>query len=465
MGRTTHNYQKLLQEFRLRLEGDWKPGDKLPTVRDWVDKYGVSASTVNKVLKQLSQEGRISARPGSGTFVTPNNPGTSHDDLSWQEVVLGGLPKPGEGLRELMVPPPLGTLPLGKAYFDPSLQATDLVNSAAKRVARRPAVWGWAAAEGLESLRSWFAQELGVVRSHDVQIVPGGQAGLATVLRALAAPGSPIAVESPTYPGALGIMRAAGLQPVAVPTDAQGVRPDYLATAFERSKARLFYTQPTYSNPTGAVLSEERRKEVLRVAEKAGAFVIENDYARGLHLEGTPPPPLVTLDSGRVVYLRTLSKTTVSGLRIAAIVARGQAGAAIRALRPLEDHFVSGFLQEVALDVLTNPAWKRHLSRVRAELRTRRDAALAELEAQLPEARLHLIPQGGFFLWLRFPDGINDGELASRALLSGVRVFPGRLFFPHEPLGSFTRIGYAAAEPEVLQLGIKKLAQAYRSLP
>ncbi len=142
-------------------------------------------------------------------------------------------------------------------------------------------------------------------------ITSGGQSALTTALRALAPPGTPVLVESPTYPGMLAIARAAGLRPVPVPVDADGVRPALLADAFRATGARVFVCQPLFQNPTGAVLAPERRGEVLRIARAAGAFVVEDDFVRRLvHEDAGPlPAPLAADDpDGVVVHVGSLTK-------------------------------------------------------------------------------------------------------------------------------------------------------------
>jgi aspartate/methionine/tyrosine aminotransferase len=184
--------------------------------------------------------------------------------------------------------------------------------------------------EGIAQLRGWFAAQVGGgVGEADVIVCLGGQAALAACLRALAAPGAPVLVESPTYLGALAAARAAALDPVPVPTDADGVLPDQLARAFAATGARVFYCQPTYANPHGAVLTAARRAQVLEIARDAGAFVIEDDPFRDLALDGDPPPPLLHGDTaGHVVHVRSLTKSAAPGLRGCAVVARARRGAA-----------------------------------------------------------------------------------------------------------------------------------------
>ena len=185
---------------------------------------------------------------------------------------------------------------------------------------------------------AWFAREIGsgrVFTPHEVIVCPGGQAAIACTLRALVPQGRPLLVEAPTYTGAIAAARASGLELVPVATDADGVRPDLLADAFHRSGATAFYCQPTFSNPSGAILSAERRTQVLDVAAQARAFIIEDDWERDLYMGSAPRPPLAVEDQhGHVVYIRSLAKSAAPGLRVAAIMANDAEAAMAR----LRDH-------------------------------------------------------------------------------------------------------------------------------
>jgi DNA-binding transcriptional MocR family regulator len=309
-------------------------------------------------------------------------------------------------------------------------------------------------------LRAWFAQDLGAgMSAHDVIICPGTQAGLACAFRALAPPGASVLVESPSYIGAFAAARAADLNITAVPCDADGVRPELLDDALRSTGARLFYGQPLYANPHGSVLSPTRRGQILSLLHQHGAFMIEDDWARDLSLERKPPTPLATEDDhGHIVYVRSLSKPAAPGLRIGALAARGPAAARLRAARVVEDFFVAGPLQDAALEVVTSPAWRRHLRSLAATLRLRRDALVASVERHLPAAVIPIIPRGGLHLWIQLSKGTDDEELAQMALRAGVLVSAGRHWFPTEPPGSFLRLTYAAAQPAELEAATQKLA-------
>jgi DNA-binding transcriptional MocR family regulator len=415
----------------------YSPGGKLPSSRALVERFRVSPVTVSRALAQLAAEGLVVTRPGAGAFrAHPRTSAAPAGDTSWQEVTLSAdaaaelVPRTvdASGVLASLAAPPPGVVEFNGGYLHPSLQPERAMGAALSRAGRRPGAWSRPPMEGLTELREWFARGIGgAITAAEVLVTAGGQSALTTALRALAPPGAPVLVESPTYPGMLAIARAAGLRPVPVPVDADGVKPDLLADAFRATGARVFVCQPLFQNPTGAVLAPERRAEVVRIAREAGAFVIEDDFVRRLVHEGAGPlpRPLAAEDpDGVVVHVSSLTKATSPSFRVSALAARGPVLERLRAIQVVDTFFVPRPLQEAALELVGSPAWPRHLRAVSAELRNRRDTMTTALRLTLPELALPHIPSGGYHLWLRLPDGTDESGLVSAALREGVAVTP-----------------------------------------
>jgi len=346
-----------------------------------------------------------------------------------------------------------------------SLQPTKALGDALARAARRPDAWDRAPTAGLETLRSLFARfPGGDAGPDDVLITSGGQDALSMAFRAIAAPGSPILVEAPTYQGALAAAKAAGLRPVPVPTDVDGIRLDLLADAFAASGARLLYLQPTFHNPTGTVLAAERRAQVLDIARAAGAFLVEDDFARLLSHGATTPRPLAADDrDGTVVYVTSLTKPASPSMRIGALVARGPVMQRLRAIRLVDDFFLARPLQEAAIELLTSPTWERHLRALSAGLRERCAVLASALAVEAPEWTVSRVPAGGLHLWVAVPPG-RQMPIIDAARAAGVAISSGDGYFAAEPAGGFLRVGFAAtADLAQLEEGARRLGEVARS--
>jgi DNA-binding transcriptional MocR family regulator len=428
------------------------PGERLPSVRALMRRHQVSPVTIRQAMAQLASEGLLEPRPGAGTFVAHRTAPPGEADLSWQTLALGSGRISADGVAALLVLPEPSAINLAGGYPAPDLQAIPLVTTAMIRAARRPGVWGRMPLQGIEPLRAWFAAQIGEpVSPRDILISPGSQAAIAAAFSALAEPGAAVLIESPTYVGAIVAARAAGLRVVPVPTDRDGVPPDRLAQAFAATGARLFYSQPTYANPSGCSLAEDRRQAVLDVVQGAGAFLIEDDWCRDLSFEARPPRPLVTQDRhGHVIYLRSLTKSAAPGLRIGAICARGPALARLTAARVIADFFVPGPSQEAAIELVTTPAWHRHLRAMRSTLLERRDTLASGVRHVFGPESLPIVPTGGTHLWVKLENGMDDADLARRAAAVSVIVSAGRHWFPAEPPGPYLRLSYGCADRPAL---------------
>ncbi|WP_394342173.1 aminotransferase-like domain-containing protein [Streptomyces spongiicola] len=461
-----------LAEFLREEFKRYSPGEKLPSSRTLIERHRVSPVTVSRALARLAAEGLVVTRPGAGAFRAPprTDPGAAAD-TSWQEVALSADAAPeavpravdASGVLVTLAAPPPGVIEFNGGYLHPSLQPEQAMAAALARAGRRPGAWNRPPADGLPELRDWFARGIGPgFTAAEVLVTAGGQSALTTALRALAPPGAPVLVESPTYPGMLAIARAAGLRPVPVPADpAHGVRPDLLAAAFHATGARVFVAQPLFQNPTGAVLAPEHRVQVLRIARAAGAFVVEDDFARRLvHADAGPLPPTLAADDpdGVVVHVCSLTKVTSPSLRVGALAARGPVLERLRAIHVVDNFFVSRPLQEAALELVGAPAWSRHLRAVAAELKARREAMTAAVRLRLPELALPYVPAGGNHLWVRLPDGTDETALVSAALRAGVAVAPGRPYFSAEPPAGHLRLSFAgvAGQAEITE-GVRRL--------
>ncbi|HET7783243.1 PLP-dependent aminotransferase family protein [Pseudarthrobacter sp. CC4] len=438
------------------------PGAKLPSTRSLVAEYQASPVTVQKALQTLAAQGLIESRPGVGTFVRAARMARP-SDYGWQTAALRSplvaLPPASSTMRDV----PLGAIAFHSGYPARELLPERLVRAALTRASRGDAALSRPPAAGLPELQSWFAHELGAStpagisppNPSDVVVLPGSQSGLSSVFSALVGRGQPLLMESPSYWGAILAAAQAGVRVVPVPSGPEGPDAGELARAFDESGARVFYAQPNYSNPTGAQWTPERRDEVLDVVRAKGAFLVEDDWAHDFGITSSPVPVASRDDSGHVVYLRSLTKSVSTSIRVAALIARGPARERILADRAAESMYVSGLLQAAALDVVTQPGWQTHLRSLRHQLESRRDLLVTSVREHIPQAHLEQVPRGGLHLWLRLPDGTDLARLTRDCEAAGVIIAPGDEWFPAEPAGPFVRLNYSGTNPGAFPEGAR----------
>ncbi|MGD9695210.1 MAG: PLP-dependent aminotransferase family protein [Thermoleophilia bacterium] len=425
-------------------------GGRLPPTRRVAADWGASPVTVQRAIRRLVGEGLVETRPGAGNFVRHARP-APRADYGWQTTALGPARSDPGAIGSTMAPTPDGAISLNDSYPAEDLLPARAVRAALTRATRSRAAVERPPAAGLPDLREWFARELAQAAppdgnaptGSDVVVVPGGQAALAAIFRALAAPGEAVVMESPTFWGAIAAARHAGLRIVPVARRGDAVPADALAEALEAGRARLFYAQPHLVNPSGETWSTAEGDEALEVVRAHGAFMIEDDWGHDLAFDG-PTVPVATRDrDGHVIYIRSLTKSVSPSIRVAAVIARGPVRTRILTDRTIDEMYVSGVLQAAALEVLTAHGRDAHLRATREQLRARRDALAGHIRRLLPEGTLGRLPRGGLNLWLQLPPGTGARDVAERCARRGLYVSPGEEWFPAEPTGPFLRLNYS----------------------
>jgi len=439
---------------------DAPPGARLPSTRTLVAEHGASPVTVQKALRTLAAQGVVESRPGVGTFVREARAVRAHDH-GWQTAALGAAPERGPQLSTSLRTTPNDVVALHSGYPDRSLLPERLVRAATTRAARSDAAVGRPPSAGLPELQAWFAAELGSAAAGDVIVTPGSQSGLSIACRALVGAGRPLLVESPTYWGVIGAAAQARVELVPVPSGSHGPDPDELDRAFAATGARAFYAQPSFANPTGAHWSPDLADAVLDVVRARGAFLVEDDWAHDFGITADVSPLAARDDSGHVVYLRSLTKSVSPAVRVAGIVARGPARERLLATAQAEAMYVSGLLQTVAVDVVSQPAWRTHVRGLRQQLAGRRDLLAAALHEHVPEATFAL-PAGGLNLWLRLPDGTDVRRLARDCEAEGVVIAAGDEWFPAEPTAPYVRLNFSGPDPGSFERGAMVIGAALR---
>ncbi|MGH8904578.1 MAG: PLP-dependent aminotransferase family protein, partial [Egibacteraceae bacterium] len=223
--------------------------------------------------------------------------------------------------------------------------------------------------------------------------------------------------------------------------------------------AKLLYTVPNHQNPAGVSLSEPRRKHVLEIAAAHDLLVIEDNPYGLIDFKGEVRPPLASLDPERVVYVGTLSKILSPGIRVGWVAAQEAIRDKLVLLKEAADLCQSNLTQAIAERWFATQPWRQQIETFRELYRERCETMLAELEASFPPSCSWRPPTGGFFTWVRVPDGIDTGELLPRAINQRVAYVPGRAFYADGGGRNELRLNFSYASRERIREGVRRLGE------
>lgn len=463
----------LYEHFRERIvAGEYGVGSRLPTVRAVAERVRSTPETVAVAYRMLAADGLVRTRPGAGTVVLARASTASRTGVCPATLVPAlGTPSYHETYRRLLQ---LDREPRCAGFasyvLPPELFLPGLDRRLRRVVAREGSrALEMGAPEGDERLRALVARQLedaGVAASPgNVLVTDGGQEGLGLVFRALVAPGDTVAVESPTYLGALDALVSLGARIVGVPMGPDGADLDTLEATVARVRPKLFYTMPTHQNPTGLTMREVPRLRLLALARQYDFAVVEDAAAGELGYDGPAPVPLLGLDrDDLVVHVGTFSKTIASGIRLGYVVAPAALVEPLLRLKYVSNIHAPLLLQWLACEALRDRGWRRHLAHVRRVGRVRRDAMLAALGRVLAGRATWTVPAGGFSVWVSLAPDTDAAELFRLAIDRGVSFVPGAVFFPGDMQHHTLRLCFSTTPPEVIDRGVAALGEALDDL-
>jgi 2-aminoadipate transaminase len=325
-------------------------------------------------------------------------------------------------------------------------------------------------AQGRTGLRGWIADRMNDdgcrLGADDILITNGAKNGIDLVCRLLLDEGDTIVVTAPTYFTAIPIFRSFGVELLEVAQDEHGMRVDRLAERLASMRAqreplpKFIYNVPDFHNPSGLTMPLERRRALVALAAEYNVPLVEDAPYRRVRFEGDDVASLKALDTdGRVIHLGTFSKLIAPGLRVGWIAS--EQALVSRLMRLKCDGGTSALLQGIVYDFCRSDAFDAHVQRVRDTYRQHRDTMIAALRRDLPGVEF-LVPEGGYYVWLTLPAGIDADEVAAKAGGAGVQVLPGSKFFANVgtavDAGRYLRLSYSYSTPRQISAGIGKLA-------
>ena len=346
------------------------------------------------------------------------------------------------------------------------------VDAVLRREGRRLATYNLAhGPQGYRPLREFLTAKLkrdaGITcNADDIMIVSGSLQALDLVNHTLLAPGDTVIVEQETYQGSLNRLTRLGVDVVGIPLDAEGMRMDALATALADLKAqgvrpKYIYTIPTVQNPTGSIMPEARRAELLRLSQAYGVPIFEDDCYADLIWNGRRPPAIYAMaKNGGVIHIGSFSKSIAPALRVGFVVAPWQI---MSRMLSLKTDAGSGALEQMVLAEYCAPHFSTHVPELTSALRKKLDTLMEALNEQFGTAAEFEAPKGGIFLWVKLPDHVDTLKLYQSALAAGVSINPGPEWSTNSG-HSKSRLRLCFASPSHAQIreGIAVLADVCR---
>ena len=324
----------------------------------------------------------------------------------------------------------------------------------------------YAASEGYAPLREWVARSLPWdVDAAQVLITTGSQQALDLIAKILIDKDSRVLVETPTYLGALQAFTPMEPEFVSIASDAQGIDiADLSAKVTAGSAPRFLYVLPNFQNPTGNSMSEARRAALSSAAAKLDLPIVEDNPYGDLWFDAPPPLPLTARNPEGCIYMGSFSKTLAPGLRLGFLVAPKALYPKLLQAKQAADLHTPSFNQRMVYEVLKDGFLDGHVPTIRALYKSQRDAMLAALDMHLTGSGVQWnAPDGGMFLWLRLPPGMNAVELLAQAVERNVAYVPGAAFYSAQPEHNTLRLSFVTASVEQINIGIAALAQVFKA--
>lgn len=464
-------YQRLAQQIISQIDlGAWRPGDKLPSLREQVASSGLSFMTVGHAYQLLENQGYITARPQSGYYVSPRPhlPQTPPAaELKQDEAVDINT----YIFEILQASRDASILPFGSAFPDPRLFPLQQLNRSLANVSKSATAVG--IIENLppgnaglrHAIARRYAQQGMAISPDEIVITAGALEALNLSLQAVTEPGDWVIVENPCFYGALQALERLRLKALSVPTDIHdGIDMQALEQALNSYPVKACWLMPNSQNPLGFTLSAEKKARLVALLTRHNVTLIEDDAYSELYYGREKPLPAKAWDTqDMTLHCSSFSKCLVAGFRIG-WVAAGKHARRIQQLQLMSTLSTSSPMQLALVDYLSTHRYDAHLRRLRRALAERKHQAWQALIRHLPaEVKIHR-SDSGYFLWLALPAGLDAGDLSQQALAHQISIAPGKMFSTSREPTPFFRLNASWQWSEREERGVIVLAAIIRGM-
>jgi 2-aminoadipate transaminase len=472
-------YTQIVSEVRrLITDGTLRVGDRLPANRELARSLGVNRNTVTSAYSELAADGLITSRVGSGTYIS-RMPGPAHPTQSAEREV----PAPMSWESLLSVPSRDNWLQEMSSYdnrrdlisFSLALPPADLFplddfRRCVDRVLRRQGrvLLQLGNTSGYSPLQEYIASQLALagvrVEPDEILITNGCQQSLDLIRQILVEPGEEVALENPTYPGALSVFCRGSSKYFSVPVGENGIDLGVLEDVLSQRRPKLIYVVPSFQNPTGATMNAATRRQLIRIASRYRVPIVEDDIYRELRYDGPDVPPLKAMDEhGLVIYISSFSKVGFPGLRVGWIAAPRIVIDHLNRVKQRSDLHASLLAQAAIHEFAKHGLLSRHVKRVKKAYVQRRDAMLESLDRHFPEEAKWTRPEGGMSVWVRLPQPLSSRQLLLQSIEEGVTFISGDHFYASSPQQNMMRLSFTMAGAQSIEEGVKRIGNLMKS--
>lgn len=457
-------YEKLASDIELMIHrGVFRPGDRVPSVRQTSQHHKLSITTVIHAYLLLESKGIIESRPQSGYFVRVldvNSDGKTHELRTSKPIAVSS--KVDVSRLVLSTLRSIGTeeaVPLGSPYPDPTLFPFEKINRYAYAIGRKRETWGVTDAlpPGNPNLIRQIARrylENGTsVDPNEMIVTIGATEAINLCLQAVGKPGDTVVVESPTFYAMLHAIERMGMCAIEIATHPQeGIDLTALAQVLETQKIAACMVMPNFQNPLGFQMTDQKKRELVDLATRYDVPIIENAVYNELYFGDTHPRTLKSYDTqGLVLHCSSFSKSLTAAHRIGWALP-GRYREQVEKLKFLNTLTTPTIQQLAIAEYLQNDGFEHHLRRIRRLYAQQANLMKAMVNRFFPEGTRVSNPAGGYVLWVELPEKVDSMKLYQLALENGITIGPGYMFSTSNAYSNFIRLNYSYAwTPEIEQ--------------
>jgi len=440
---------------------------RLPSVRGLSKLLGVNQITVVSAYRLLEENGLVFSRPGSGTYVLSTVVSEASASADGNSLISDELYQLDDisVIKSGQIEINERTVNFASATPTPDLFPVEDFKTVLDEVLERDKgnAFGYQESQGYYPLRECIFEALSASiyggSPESIQVISGAQQGIDIISKALLGHGDCIIAESPTYTGAIAVFKSRGADIVEIEAAEEGPNINTLEYCLKKYRPRLIYTIPSFQNPTGFSWPNRKREELLRLAERYNAYIIEDDYVSDLDFEGRSYKTIKSMDRyNRVIFIKSFSKIFMPGLRLGFMAVPSGILDRITQAKHTTDISTSGLMQRAFDLYMRKGFWSRHLAFMHSIYKERYHLAVKALDEHLPGFVRYYRPGGGLNIWLDLPYGFPVNSLLKSAVSRDIVFAPGGIFYSNtsQKLNNM-RISFAAVHASQVYDGIEKL--------